>query len=132
MDILKSIGRVVRYIVPIIIGILIKFSVIDVVPTDQAWSFFKEEYANPLWVELAVIVLILPIGAEIPENSKKIYKDLLLIGPWVLILVCLLLVLGLPKIGVDQEFITIWLPAILGLIFLAITQEIVHLKEQSK
>lgn len=114
-------------LVPILVGVALKFAFIDDVPKDaiERQKFILDEYARPLWLDLIVAAYILPIGFIISEKISGTARAAALLIPAGLFVVCIFSVLGLPKLGIDNSFWRIQLPDYLGVLSLVVVGTII-------
>lgn len=103
--------------VPIALGIALKLSILDDVPTEasQRTAFLTDEYGRSLWLELLVSAYLLPITAFLTGTTGK-RLAVLYITPAVFFVVCIFLVRGLPKFGIESNAWQIWVPDILSVL----------------
>jgi lipopolysaccharide export LptBFGC system permease protein LptF len=107
--------------VPLILGMALKLSLIDEVPSDSDSQelFMMKEYAAPLWLDLLVSAYLLPIAAIMTGTSPKRRIALYFI-PAAAFFLCLFFVLGLPKFGLNQPMWVVWVPNVVALVCLLI------------
>ena len=112
----KGVLGAVGPFVPVVVGIILKFSLLDKPTTDLA-THFKTTYVAGIWIDFIVTAYISGIAWLLtrkpgaPAEPKLII--LLLVAPLVAFVFCVLLALGSPKAGFG-EFFSLYLPALIA------------------
>ncbi len=102
--------------VPVLVGIILKFSLLDKPPADLA-THFKQTYLTGLWLDFIVTAYISGVVWLLTKKNHDHYLVILLfVVPAICFVVCILLTLGFAKAGVESEFLTLYLPAIIAAI----------------
>jgi hypothetical protein len=119
----KGLFGAVGPFLPVIIGIGLKFSLYDK-PTPSLATFFKEHYVTGLWIDFIATAYISGVAWLIARKQTDPLDTALafyvLVMPAGVLLVCLLFAFGAPKVG-GGELFTLWLPAGLAAISVALT-----------
>jgi len=104
--------------VPLLVGIVLKFSLIDK-PTTDLPTHFKTAYLSGIWIDFIVTAYVSALAWFLTRqkiDTKSVI--VLLVLPLVCFVCCVLLTLGMAKFGVG-EFWTLYLPALLAALSLA-------------
>ncbi|MEW8333106.1 MAG: hypothetical protein AB2692_19390 [Candidatus Thiodiazotropha sp.] len=98
---------------PIIVGIALKASLIDEFEgtTEEKVELAKLAYFGSLWIDLTVTAYLMPISAYLSGvDFSKIVDRVLLVAPFVVLVICLVLALALPNIGITDQAVVLWAP----------------------
>lgn len=127
MEYLKNsiLVAVVLPFVPIVVGVILKLSLIDHV-TLSPYEHFLENYLRGIWLELISIsyigVMAWAYGQSVNATERLSEKVVILVAvPAALFVLCLGAALGLPKFGIVSVLATVTVPAILGTTSLVFT-----------
>ena len=115
-------------LIPIFIGMLLKLAFIDEVPTDrvQQQKFIVTQYARPLWTDLIVAALILPIGFLVSDKLSKRATTAVYVIPVGAFVACTVAFLIQPKFGWDEMLWRIVIPDFLGLLCLLVMGMVIY------
>jgi hypothetical protein len=110
--------------VPVIVGISLKFALVDEPGTDVGAYVFKE-YVRPAWIEFLVTAYITGVAAIIARSAggratDKLDVFVFIAFPAICFVICLVLMAGTAKAGVHNDFLQVYLPASLAAFSLAI------------
>jgi hypothetical protein len=114
----KGVAGALGPFVPVLIGIVLKFSLFDKLTTDLP-THFKTTYLTGIWIDFIVTAYISSIAWFL--TRKKIDTKsviVLLVVPLVCFVACVLLTLGMAKAGAG-EFWTLYLPALIAALSVA-------------
>ena len=103
--------------IPVLIGIILKVSLIDDVPTksDDRHTFIIETYLTPMWLEFLVVAYILPVGLFLKGVTiNPNHRTLMYISPAIAFVICALFFLAAPKFGIFNIWIVIGVPTIIS------------------
>jgi hypothetical protein len=117
-----KLGKILLPLIPIMFGIALKMALVDKVPDDKLQDFIINTYARPIWLELIVIAFLIPLSKIIDGSLVGIKLKITYISPIVVFVINLFLVLAMPKFGIENNFINIYIPGILSLTNLSINQ----------
>jgi hypothetical protein len=105
---------------PVLIGVVLKFSLVDQPGTDIA-AHFKTIYLSKMWIDFIVTAYISGIAWFLTRQRIDGKSAIaLLILPLVCFVVCVGLKMGLVKFGIENEFLTIYLPVLVAAISVAV------------
>ena len=104
--------------VPIVVGMILKLSLIDQV-TLPPYDHILENYLRGIWLEFISIsyigVMAWAYGQSMAHTENLNEKIVILVTvPAMIFIICLGTTLGLPKLGAVSVFVTVTVPAILG------------------
>src|SRR6266850_5096328 len=109
----STLFKILAPFIPIIIGSALKLSLFADVPKpkDARNAYLIAEYVRLLWLQLLISAYMLPIAAIMTqvEWPRRTMTALYLV-PAGAFLICLFLVLGLPRLGAESNMLQIWLP----------------------
>jgi hypothetical protein len=106
--------------VPVIIGIILKFSLLDK-PTGDLLTHFKTNYLSGIWIDFIVTAYISSLAWFLSrKNIDSQSVVVLLVVPAGCFVICILMTLGMAKAGFG-EFWTLYMPAYIAAISLAMT-----------
>lgn len=112
----KGLVGAVGPFVPVLVGIILKFSLLDK-PTTDLPTHFKQTYLTGLWLDFIVTAYISGVAWLLTtKDHDRRLVILLFVVPAVCFVICVLLTLGFSKAGVTSEFLTLYLPAIVAAI----------------
>jgi len=118
---------------PVVIGSIVKFSVVDT-PTDDPTTFFYQNYIAGAWVEILTVSMVGVIAWGYSGQLKKpeLVQELVIImsAPLIVALICIALRLGLPKFNIESDYLTVALPLFLSYASLAFSS--IMIREFSK
>ena len=101
----------------IFFGAVMKIALIDKVPETCGSAFIKENYCRPLWIEFIIVSAAL-LGDPIINESFPINKNQKLfwaLAFLIIISICLLMAVIIPKFGFKSEIYSIWAPMIFSM-----------------
>lgn len=108
--------------IPLIIGIMLKFSLFDKPTTDLA-THFKATYLTGIWIDFVITAYISGIAWLLTRKPGEPVEATLvivvLVAPLVSFVLCVLLAFGMPKAGFG-EFFTLYLPALIAALSVAL------------
>ena len=100
--------------VPVLVGMILKFSLLDA-PTTDLLTHFKQTYLTGLWLDFIVTAYISGVAWLLTtKNHDRRMVLLLFVVPAACFVICILLTLGFAKAGVKSEFFTLYLPSIVA------------------
>ncbi|MBO0905798.1 hypothetical protein [Jiella sonneratiae] len=113
------IGRGVLPFLPLVLGVGLKFALIDQ-PAGDLLDHIQEVYLRPAWIEFIVTAFILGATALLsqPVVDKKditVYA----IVPLACFIVCVILVAGSEKAKIDSRLVQVYIPGIITAVSLA-------------
>ena len=100
--------------IPVLIGIALKFSLFDH-PANDIVTHFKTNYVDTIWIDFIVTALVAGIAWFL--TRRRIDEPaviILIVFPIVAFVICVVLKLGLTKAGVVNDYLTLYLPALIG------------------
>lgn len=113
--------------IPVLVGIILKFSLLDK-PTTDLPTHFKTTYLSGIWIDFVVTAYIASLAWLLTrrEANGKLKGDgslgvILFTSPAICFVVCVMLTLGFAKAGISNEFLTLYLPAAIAAISVAIS-----------
>jgi len=110
--IMKALASIVAPFVAILIGMLLKLSLIDQIPRGQQPSvYLMEHYAKDLWLTFFVSSYLAASGLLLKGDSKGSVRFVLVWGPFITFVLSLFFVKGLPQFGLVSNLLTVWIPA---------------------
>jgi hypothetical protein len=106
--------------VPVIVGVSLKFALID-----QPGAYVFSEYVRPAWIEFLVTAYVTGVAALLARSAggrtmEKLDIFVFIAFPAICFVICLVLMAGTAKAGVNNDFLQVYLPASLAAISLAI------------
>ena len=110
---------------PLFVGILLKFSLIDEKPVDLV-KHFKDNYIDGVWIDLIVTSYITGSAwfisriNNLPKETASIFSYIILY-PAICFVACIVLTHGLKNANIEFELLTIYLPAIIGATSIAVS-----------
>jgi hypothetical protein len=110
----KGIAGALAPFVPVLVGIVLKFCLLDQPKTD-IMTHFKMTYISSIWIDFIITAYISGIAWFLVRkliDARSVV--VLLIVPLVCFVICVALTLGLAKAGVANEFLTLYLPALIA------------------
>lgn len=112
--------------VPIIVGVILKLTLVDDFARDAAWIHFEENYVRSFWLEFVVAAYIAGVIFVLAKREANGGFDTdavisLFIFPAIGFIVCLALANGLPKVGVEDPIWIVWIPDAVGAFSLALS-----------
>lgn len=118
---------------PILIGIGLKAALVDQFPgsMEEKVELAKKVYFGSLWIDLTVTAYLMPISAYLSgvDFSKSVDRTLLS-APFVVLVLCLILALALPKFGNEDELFVLWLPIALSAVWVLVAGAIIVLSKR--
>ena len=118
---MKAIANIVLPFAPIVAGMLLQVSLVDEIPKEHFSAYLMAQYGRPMWLTLLVSALLMASGHIIKNNTLTDGAKQLLLGlPAAVVVICIAVVVGLPKFGLSNNWITIWIPAVLSAISLGV------------
>ena len=110
--------------VPVIVGISLKFALIDE-PGVDVGAYVFNEYMHPAWIEFLVTAYVTGVAALLARSAggrttEKPDIFVFIAFPAICFVICLVLMAGTAKAGVHSDFLLVYLPASLAAISLAI------------
>jgi hypothetical protein len=106
--------------VPVLIGVILRFSFLDQVSGD-VMSHFKASYVFGIWIDFVVTAYVAGIAwFWIKRSTDGPAIFYLLIVPLICFVICAGMTSGLPKAGITSEFWTLWTPALIGALSVAL------------
>jgi peptidoglycan/LPS O-acetylase OafA/YrhL len=111
--------------VPVVVGIGIKFALIDN-PGENVSEYLFDEYMRPAWIEFLVTAYVMGLAAMLSQqrlNKALPRVDILIYAavPAICFVVCLILVAGTAKAGLKSDFWQVYVPAVLAAVNLAVS-----------
>jgi hypothetical protein len=111
--------------VPVVIGVGMKFALIDN-PGDDVGRYFFDEYLRPAWIEFLVTAYVMGLATML--SRKQIDKamsrsDIIIYAavPALCFVICLIMVAGAAKAGLKSDLLQVYLPAALAAASLAVS-----------
>lgn len=111
--------------VPVVVGIGMKFALIDN-PGEDVAAYFFNEYLRPAWIEFLVTAYVMGLAAML--SSRQINKampraDIFIFAviPALCFVICVILVAGTAKAGLKSDFWQVYVPALLAAVSLAVS-----------
>ncbi len=107
--------------VPIIVGAALKFALIDVVGADPL-THFVEIYLRPAWIEFIVVAYVTGLAAIVSKGELELSDTWIYFAfPAACLVVCLFLVFGLPKTGIEGNLWQVYIPLAITALSLAVS-----------
>jgi hypothetical protein len=108
-----AIGALLPF-VPVIIGALLKFALVDKVSGDIG-SHFVEFYLRPAWIEFLVVAYVSGLAAVLSRQTVKPADIWVFFAlPIVCLVISLILVFGLPKAKIESDLWQIYIPGVIA------------------
>jgi len=108
-----------------LLGISLKFTFIDKydVNTTRISTFLVEAYLRPAWVDFIVLAYVSGFAAMASQKRSYTYRDLwVYLGfPAMCFVLCIILVVGSPKAGLESDLLQVYLPFVMTAFSLATT-----------
>lgn len=105
---------------PVLIGIILKFSLIDH-PTGDLGTHFKATYVSRIWIDFIVTAYISGIAWFLTrQRVDTSILAVLIIVPLICFVICVLLTLGFVKAGIQNELLTLYLPAFVAAVSVSV------------
>ena len=110
--------------VPVIVGISLKFTLIDQPGSDVGFYVFNE-YVRPAWIEFLVTAYITGVAAILARSAgggktEKFDVFVFIAFPAICFVICLVLMAGTAKASIQNDTLQVYLPASLAAVSLAI------------
>jgi len=106
--------------VPVIVGIILKFSLLDK-PTTDLPTHFKVNYLSGIWIDFIVTAYISGIAWFLTRQKIDTKSGIfLLVIPLVCFVICILFTFGMAKAGFG-EFWTLYMPAMIAAVSVAMS-----------
>jgi hypothetical protein len=116
----RGFGGAVSPFVPVLIGMILKFSLLDK-PPDDVILHFESQYVVGIWIDFIATAYIAGVAwFWVRRKAGGSAVFFLLIVPLICFVVCAGMALGLPKAGVTSEFWILWAPALVGALSVAL------------
>lgn len=114
-----TIGRGLLPFLPLVVGVGLKFALIDQ-PSDDLLDHFYEVYLRPAWIEFIVTAFILGATALLSQSVVD-KKDVTVyaIVPSACFILCVILVAGSQKAKIDSGVIQVYIPGVVTAVSLA-------------
>jgi hypothetical protein len=112
---IRFIGGLALLVIPYLLLAMLKTGLFEH-PLPEGMShtdFVYEVYIRPMWLEVTVVALALIVGDMIGERNWAARKEQVLTSAIILsisLLICLVFVTFVPKIGLEGDFFTVWIP----------------------
>ncbi|SMC50735.1 hypothetical protein SAMN06297251_10348 [Fulvimarina manganoxydans] len=107
--------------IPVVIGIGLKFALIDK-PGQDLFEHFYSTYLAPAWIEFLVTAFVIGITAMLSQPTVN-KTDILVFAalPALCFVVCTILALGTAKARIESSVMQVYMPGILAAISLGIS-----------
>lgn len=116
-----ALGRAALPFVPVILGVALKFALVDTPPADVAKHFF-DTYLRPAWIEFLVTAYVMGVAAMLSGKPLNRTDIILFIAvPALCFVACLVLVAGTAKAGIDSPLMQVYIPAVIAAASLGIS-----------
>ena len=106
--------------IPVLFGIILKFSLFDKPPDDLS-THLKTTYRTGIWIDFIVTAYVAGLAWLLSRRRHEgRLAVILFVVPLVCFVICVLLTLGLTKAGVKNELLTLYLPAVIAAVSVAL------------